>query len=270
MYAVRDLIAGQAPFPIDVRYNGTENADSTTKRYKGSLVKFQDFDRVTNGAFFTWAGDTTAMENIAGILEEEQPTSGNYLPNHATLGMTRRKMTPILPTTIIRAEYGQKDAAGTATTDTSGVASAASATFTITITTADYMIGGWIYFLTGSNAGYLHYILNNTTSAATFATAVVNAVVTADTFLVISPPQERLLDFDATYSGIKSEIDNGSRTDKVMGIEHLISAPGIRLQPLNRDKHDGLKIDNARFYHDFTIPSPAAGGNLWVMGPALA
>ena len=255
MRVVRDLAIGAAPSPFDVVYNGDLAADSTTKRYKGSLVKLMDIDDVDHGAFFTFAGLATAMENVFGILEEEQPTSGNYLPDDASYGMVRRKVTPILPTSVIRAEYGQTDAAGTATTDTGGTATAASTTFTITITTADYMIGGWVYFLTGSNAGYLHYITNNSTTTATFATAVTNAVASTDTFLVISPPTERLIDFDATYTGLKSEIDDGSRADAIIGLEHWIAAPGIGLTKLDRDKHDGLKIDNAKFYHDFVIPN---------------
>ena len=72
------------------------------------------------------------------------------------------------------------------------------------------------------------------------------------------------------YTGIKSEA--GAVSDAVVGIMHYVSAPGIEFQKLDRDKHDGLKIDGARFYHDFIIPSAptAAGGvgctNVWTCG----
>ena len=44
MRAIKDLMSGQKPTLIDLPYNGTVNADSVTKRYKGSLVKHTDFD----------------------------------------------------------------------------------------------------------------------------------------------------------------------------------------------------------------------------------
>ena len=89
MRVVRDLIGGSRPPTIDIHYNGDVDIDSTTKRYKGSLCKFMDFtgdvDHGTN--FVTWAGDATASENIAGVLEEEQPVTGNYLPDDASYAM---------------------------------------------------------------------------------------------------------------------------------------------------------------------------------------
>ncbi len=264
MRVVRDLAIGAAPAPFDIIYNGALAADSTTTRYRGSLCKFMDFDDVDHGNFTTFAGLATELENLCGILEEE--VSVGWLPDDAANGLIRRKMTPILPTSVIRAEYVQIDAAGTANTDTSATGTAASATFTITITTADRMIGGWIYFLTGLNAGYLHYITNNTTSVATFATAQNFTTVSADTFLVISPPTERLIDFNATFTDIKSEIDDGSRANQIVGIDHWISAPGHSMTKLDRNKHDGLEIANAKFYHDFTIPV----SNAWAGGYATS
>jgi len=270
MYIVKDLIYGSAPPPINIIYNGDLAVDSVTTRYKGSLCKMMDFDDVDHGVHVTFAGLATAKENLCGILLEEQPTSGNYLLDDASYGAVRRKIQPIFPSSIIRAEYVQADAAGTANYDTGATGTAASTTFTVTITTADYMIGGWVYFLNGDNQDYLHYITNNDTTTATFATALNGAVASADDFLVIQPPLERLLDWNATYTDIKSEIDDGSRGDGVVGLEHYIVAPGVEFQPLNRDKHDGLKIPNARFYHDFIIPSAAAGGNVWLMGHATS
>lgn len=270
MFAVRDLLGGGRPSPIELPYNGDLASDSTTKRYRGSLVKIIDFDDVDHGVFCTFAGLSTAGENLIGILAEEHGTSGNYLLDDATYGYQTRKITPIFPSTIVRAEYSQNDKAGTSNLDTGATASASSATFTIAITTVDYMIGGWIYFTNGSNANYLHYITNNTTLLATFATATAAAVASADDFIVVCPPMTRLVDFDATYSGLKSDIDDGNRADKVLGLMHYIEDVGIPFQRLDRDKHDGLKLVNPRFYHDFTIPSAAAGGNAWIMGPALS
>lgn len=256
MEIVRDLLGGAGkPAALDLPYNGDLAADSTTLRYKGSLVKLMDFDDVDHGFFLTFAGLATAMENVFGILEEEHGTSGNYLPDDATYGMTRRRITPILMSSVIRAEYVQADAAGTANYDDSATGSAASATFTVTITTSDYMIGGWIYFLTGLNAGYLHYITDNGTTTATLSPVLNYDVSATDRFLVISAPNERLLDFNATYTGIKSEIDNGSRADAVIGLDTWIQAPGAGLTRLSRNQHAGLYVPNARFYHDFLLPS---------------
>jgi hypothetical protein len=256
MEIVRDLLGGAGKPPaLELPYNGDLAADSTTTRHKGSLVKLMDFDDVDHGAFLTFAGLATAMENVFGILEEEHGTSGNYLPDDAAYGVQRRKITPIFPSSVIRAEYVQADRLSAANYDTGATGTAASTTLTITITTADYMIGGWVYFLTGANAGYLHYITNNDTTTATFATALNYNVVSGDTFLVISPPCERLIDFNATFTDIKSEIDDGSRANVIVGLDHYVTAKGIGLTKLDRNHHDGVKIANARFYHDFLIPN---------------
>lgn len=256
MRIVRNLSGGSGvPPALDLLYNGTLDADSTTKRYKGSLVKLMDYDDIDHGQFYTFAGETTAMENVFGILEEEQGTSGNYLPDDASYGMVRRRVTPIVPGAVIRAQYVQADAAGTANYDTAATATAGSTTFTITISTADTMIGGWVYFLNGANKGYLHYIKDNDTTTATFTTAVVGAVAAADDFLVIEAANTRMVDLNATYTDIKSEMDDGSKGDAIVGLNTLIEAPGMNLQYLDRGKHDGIKVNDARFYHDFILPA---------------
>ena len=277
MRIVRDLMVGQGPPAIEVHYNGDLTADSTTKRYKGSLVKMMDINDVDHGYFFTFGGLTTALENVAGILAEDQPTSGNYLPDDADYGMATRKMWPIFPSSVIRAEYGRTDAAGTATLDTGATADAASTALTAAATgTADYTIGGWLYFTNGANANYLHYITDDGGSGAvTLATATTGAVVATDDFIVVNPAGTRGLDFNATYTGLLSEIDSGSWHLCVQGIMTHISAPGVALQPLSRDKHDGLYIPNARFYHDFVF---TGGGDMagstpnliWTRGIAAA
>ncbi len=254
MKVIFDLLSGGNPAPIDLWYNGDLAADSTTKRYKGSLVKLMDYDDIDHGKFFTFAGLTTAMENVAGILEEEQPTSGNYLPDDGTYSVVYRKITPIFPSSVIEAEYASADAAGTANTDTSATGSAASATFTITITTADTLIGGWIYFLTGANAGYLHYVTNNDTTTATLSPALNFAVVATDTFLVINPPCVDKFLLDATYTGIKSEIDDNVRTFPVNGLSTWVEATNLGKTKLDFAKHAGLKLSGAKFYHQFTFP----------------
>jgi hypothetical protein len=267
MKVVRDLIGGVKPSPIELPYNGDLAVDSVTKRYKGSLVKRMDFDDIDHGgAYHTFAGLTTEMENFSGILEEEQGITGNYLPDDASYGMQIRKVSPCFPSTIIRAEYGQADAAGTATYDTTATCAAAAAAFTVTIATADTMIGGWVYMLNGAAAGELHYITNNSTTVATTATVFANAVVATDDFLVIDAANAHYLDFDATFTGLKSEISDDAKLNNVNGIMTYISAPGIPFQRLDRNKHDGLVIANARFYHDFTVPV----ANAWVAGIAIA
>lgn len=256
MDIVRDLLTGgQCPPPIEIHYNGDLAADSTTKRYAGSLVKIVDINDVDHGIFYTFGGLSTALENIAGILAEEQGTSGNYLPDDDDYGMQVRKMYPLFPSSVIRAEYGQTDAAGTDSTDTGASGSAGSTTFTAgSGGTADYLIGGWIYMVDGSNAGYLHYVKNDDGSGAiTLTTALVNAVSSGDKFLFINPAPARGVDFNATYTGLKSEIDSDNWHMTIQGIMTYIKAPGVALQRLDRDKHDGLKIDNARFYHDFVF-----------------
>jgi len=255
MRIVRNLIGGGAKPPaLDVLYNGDLAVDSVTKRYKGSLVKQMDFDDLDKGQFFTFAGLATAMENVFGILEEDQALTGNYLPDDATYGMQRKKVTPLVPGSVVRAEYAQADLAGTATYDTGATGSAASSTFTAgALTTADTLIGGWIYFLNGNNADYLHYISDNNTTAAVLATALTYDVVATDDFLVIEAANTRMVDFDALYVNIKSETDDGAKGDAIVGLNTFVSAPGVNMQYLDRDKHDGVKIANAKFYHEFML-----------------
>jgi hypothetical protein len=270
MRVARDLIGGNKPPAIDLHYNGDVEIDSTTLRYKGSLCKFEDYTgAITNGnCFVTWADETTSMENVCGILEEEQPITGNYLPNDAAVQMTRRKITPIFPSTVIEAEYAQNDPAGTDITDTSATCASGAAAFTVTVTTADVLIGGWIYMTNGAADGFLSYITDNSTSVITLASNVPAAVVAADNFLVIQPAcglhRQR---FDDHMVHLASEVADSARTEFVIGLDAYISAPGIPKQRLNRDLHDGLTIANARFYHEFVIPGGVAGiGNAWAGG----
>ena len=267
MQVVRDLAGGQKPGTLSLFYNGTYNADSVTKRYKGSLVKVMDWDAAA-GIQLTWAGTTVAMEGMFGVLEEEQGITGNYQLNSTTYGARTRKVTPILASSIVRAEYARKDPAGTAITESTSTGSKAGTTITGTTTDIDVddkMIGGWVYFLSGDNDGYLHYITDSTNSGETMtiSTALTGALVSADTFLCIAPPMTNFLAVDDHYVNLKSTMDDGARTLPVLGLMTYIDAVGMSFQPLMRNKHDGLKIKNARFYHEFLLGGSATLGNVF-------
>lgn len=267
MWISRNLGGGPLPAPIELYYNGTDDADSNTLRYKGSLVKRSAWDNV-EGGFMTHTAvstDDTAYENMFGILAEEQEASAttNYLPNDASFGMRTRKIHPLIPTSIVRGEYSRFDPAGNDNTDTNGTANAAGTAFTITVTTADYLNGGWLYFTNGDNANKLHYITNATTTVITFATATTGAVVAADNFICVQAVNTLWMDFCAHDVTLVSEVADTSLTVPVFGLMTYISAPGIPHQRLDRNKHDGLIIANARFYHDFLIGGSATLGNIW-------
>jgi len=266
MEVVRDFLAqGGQPPAIEVIVNGALAADGTAM-YAGQLLKLMDYDDEDHGVFFTSFGNATEGENFAGILAEAVAATGNYLPDSSTSAITRNKMIVCLPSTVIRAEYGRKDAAGTANTDTGFTGTAASATMVAPSSggDADSNIGAWLYFLDGDSAGYLHYIKDmDATTGLTLATALVNGVGATDTLLVIQQAHTRTLDFNATFTGIKSEYVIGSRANAVVGIDHYISTPGIGLEKLDRAKHDGINVGTlARFYHDLAIPV----NNLWIAG----
>ena len=263
VWAVKDLAGGPKPSPIDLYYNGEDAADSTTLRYKGSLVKIADGNNAA-GRFLTWAGTATLYENLFGILEEEQGTSGNYMPSDTLYGMVTKKITPLLPTTIVRGEYARTDPAGGTIFDTGATASAAATTFTVTMTAgAADLAGGWIWCYNGANAGYLHYVEQNTTTAATFGTATVGAVASGNEFLVIQPPQCFWMKMDDHEVNLESSVLLSERTLPVVGLMHYLSDDGIPFQKLDRAKHDGLKLNNPRFYHDFVIGGSASIGNVW-------
>jgi hypothetical protein len=268
MQVVRDLFHMAAPIPVDLYFSTDVSGAGGGVGYKGQLCKMVDGNDLDEGRFIVPSTVATSLENLVGLLAEDVAAATTYSLDGATGDPVRKKIIPISNTTLLRAEYGRVDAAGTASTDTGASGSAASTTFTpAAITTADLLIGGWIYFITGANAGYLHHVENNSTSTVTFSTALNFAAVAGDTFLVIQPPFCSVVDFDATYTGLNSEIDDGSTTDVVAGFDHWVTAPGIPMQKLIKSKHDGLNIGTrARFFHDFTIPSASAGGNAWASG----
>ncbi len=259
MEARRDFISGQKPTSHSLYYNGDDDADSNTLRYKGSLVKATDWDN-SDGGFLTWAGESTAYENIFGILEEEQEASAttNYLPNDVAFGMNRRKIMPVTGTTIIRAQIAEFDPTGTDLTVTGASGSAASTTFTSGENSSDAYtnIGCWLYFTNGSNANFLHYVESHTSASPmvyTLGKALVGAVVSADNFLVIQPHNTRFLNFDAHEVVIASKELVSARTVPIFGLDTWFTDVGFGLTKLDRNKHDGLKLVKPRFYHDFLL-----------------
>ena len=272
MWITRDLVGGQKPSPIELYYCTNKDSSTSTKRYKGSLVKLTNFDN-SDGNFFTWCGETTVYENTFGILMEEilATASGDVLPNHTTASMTRRKIRPILPSSVCRAEYSRNDPAGNSNVDVniSGSAAAIVLVDADTIANAYSEVGGWFYFIDGANANYLHYIESHTTSTEKFTlgTALTGAVTTSDEFLYIAPAACTYLMMDAQEVTLVSEKTIANRTMPVMGLMNYITDIGIPHQPLDRAKHDGLKLVNPRFYHDFilignaTLPSAFFGGD---------
>lgn len=267
MHIVRDLAGGSKPPALDVFYNKEDDADASETAYKGSLCKLMDWNNA-NGIQVCHAGESTAYENIFGILEESVSGSSGYLLNDASYGAVTRKVTPILPTSIVRAEYARMDASGSANTESTCTGSAAGTTVTGTTTdidTDDLMVGGWLFFLTGANAGYLHYCTDSADSGETItiATALNGALVATDTLLAIRPAMTLWLGLDATYVNLLNSIDDGACTLPVVGLMHYIEDVGIPLQKLDRNKHDGLKLVKPRFYHDFLIGGSATLGNVW-------
>jgi hypothetical protein len=268
MQVLFDLIGGQKPMPIKVPYNGSLAVDCVTKRYKGSVVKAMDFDDIDHGLFFTFGGLATIGENVAGILAEEVGTTGNYLPDDAAYSTPYKRMIPCFGSTVIEAEYAQADAAGTSNLDTNATGSLAGTTITagdgVTGTNGD-LAGGWVYFTNGSCADYLISLETSETSGdtITLGTALPAAVAATDDFLVILPAGAQKCLFDATYTGIKSELTYGSHTHAISGISTWISAPGFPMERLSRAKHCGQKIKGARFYHHFTFGGTATLPNYW-------
>ena len=265
MQVVRDLIGGSSPMPIEMFYNGDLAVDSVTKRYKGSVAKLMDFNDNDHGGFATYGLLATAMENVVGILEEDQGVTGNYLADDASYGMQVRKITPCFPSTVVRAEYAQAGPDGTALYDTGATLAAGGTAFTLDCgADEDEWGGAWIYMINGAAAGELHYLTGGVdNTSVTFATASTGAIVGTDDFLVIGKANCREVLFDAaTGTCLTSELDYDLHVHRVVGIMHYISAPGIPLQRLDRDKHDGLVIANARFYHDFTLSAL----NAWASG----
>ncbi len=266
MYVIKDLTGGPKPEAMEMFYNGTVAADSVTKRYKGSLVKVMDHDTAA-GRQLTWAGGTTLYESLFGILEEEQGITGNYEMNDADFGARTRMVMPVLPSTMVRAEYAQNDSAGSDMTYTGGTISAGGKTFTTTATEIDandLLIGGWMYFINGANAGYLHYIIDAaTTTDIVFSTAVVNSVVGADNQIVVLSPHTYKMQLDDHEVNIVSNPNATDQTFPMVGIKTWFTDMSNGLTMLKRSEHDGLKLKNPRFYHDFMFGGKSATGSIF-------
>ncbi len=257
-------LAGASPIVKDLVFNESLTAVGDTKVYDGAFVKLMDYDDIDHGRHITQMDKATITENQIGIICEEVAASGDtyLLETAAATGTFQRKKILVNPLAVYLVEYARKDRAGTATYDT-GFAFSAAGTVSTTSPDAnanDSAIGGWIYFLDGANAGYLHYILDSadssTTGVSVLRTAVVNAVVAADTELIINPPFDYAFDLNATSTDFISEWILGTRDDRLKGIDYWISAPGLPFQKLNPSKHDALKIDGARFYHEVALANP--------------
>jgi hypothetical protein len=261
-------MAGAEPIIKDLIFNEELASNGDTKVYDGALVKLVDYDDVDHGKFICLADNATVNENVVGIICEEVAASGDtYLPDAAAAtGTWARKKVLVNPNAVYLAEYVRKDRAGTENRDTGYVFAAAGTASTTSPNTgaADELNGGWIYFDTGANAGYLHYILDSanatTNGVATLRTAVVNAVASGDYELVVMPALGYKFDLNATCTDLKSEVITGSLLDYHKGIDFWIKAPGVPFQKLDATKHDALKIDNARLYHELKIGAPYFGG----------
>ena len=265
MEIIRDLAGGGKPSPINVFYNSEDDADGSEVRYKGSLVRLMDWDNA-NGIMFTGVGESVTLENIAGILAEHVGADGtNFLLNDVAYGARTRKMYPLLPTSIVRGEYARADAAGTSNLDTNMTGTTTTITCGDALGVDDLLIGGWLYPTNGASANKLRYITDSANSGETFtlATSLASALVATDDSILVMPPHTLWMALDATFTGLLSEAVVSARTLPVVGLGTFISAPGIPYQRLDRNKHDGLTIANAKFYHEFIIGGSATLGNIW-------
>lgn len=253
-------LAGAEPLVKDLIFNNDLALVGDAKVYDGSFVKLMDWDDLDHGRHIC-SIDSTISENQVGIICEEVAASGDtyLLETAAATGTFQRKKILVNPFAVYLVEYVRKDRAAVACTDT-GFAFSAGGTVSTTSPdngSDDDQIGSWIYFLDGANAGYLHYILDAATSTtagvAVLRTAVVNAVVLADTVLLPEAPFEYHFDLSATLDSFRSEWVQSVQTDRFKGLDYWISSPGIPFQKLHPSKHDGLKIDGARLYHEVAL-----------------
>ncbi len=263
-------LCGAEPIVKDLYFNNDVAAVGDAKVYDGSFVKLQDYDDLDHGRMIHSMDGATIYENQIGIICEEVAASGDtyLLDTVSATGTAQRKKILVNPFAVYLCEYVRKDRAGTDNTDT-GFAFTAATTVSTTSpdnNSNDDQIGSWIYFLDGANKGYLHSILDSADSAtagvAILRTAIANTVVSADTELLIECPFAYEFDLNATITDFKSEWVQASKADRFKGLDHWISAPGVPFQKLNQSKHDGLKIDGARFYHEVALANSYFAGPL--------
>ena len=253
-------MAGAEPLVKDLIFNNDLALVGDALVYDGSFVKLMDWDDLDHGRHIC-SIDTTISENQIGIICEQVAASGDtyLLETAAATGTFQRKKILVNPFAVYLVEYTRTDRAGTACTDTGFAFSAAGTASTTSPDNGsnDDQIGSWIYFVNGSNEGYLHYILDSATSTTagvvTLRTAIVNAVAATDTVLLVEAPFAYEFDLSATLDSFRSEWVQATKTDRFKGIDYWLKAPGVPFQKLHPSKHDGLKIAGARFYHEVAL-----------------
>ena len=128
MRVVRDLFHGMSPIPLDMYFNTDDTGAGGSIGYKGQLCKMVDGDDLDEGRIVVPSVIATSLENLVGILNEDVAAATTYGLDGASGDPVRKKIVPICPTTLLRAEYSRLDSAGTANTDTGATCAAASAT----------------------------------------------------------------------------------------------------------------------------------------------
>ena len=111
MRVVRDLFHGMSPIPVDMYFNTDVSGVGGSAGYKGQLCKLPDGNDLDEGRFVMPSVVATSLENLVGILAEDVASGTTWAIDGAVADPVRKKIIPICPTTLIRAEYSRYDSA---------------------------------------------------------------------------------------------------------------------------------------------------------------
>jgi hypothetical protein len=193
------------------------------------------------------AADATGL-GAAGFLKTQLLAATGDTANTGTY-CNWRDVELCHPFYRIEAEYDQAD--------TMAIASMTS-TSVVRVTSIENDIdGGWLYCVSGTGAGELHYI--TTDDATDLTLKSVSTYVAADTLIKIPPLFNRLLKLNATYDKIGTDAAAGSWTARVVA-NKMKTMPGTwaHLDPTIHDALTGLDDLNVHFFAEIAVLSSLA------------
>jgi hypothetical protein len=193
------------------------------------------------------ASDATGL-GAAGFLKTQLLSSVNDTSNTG-LYYNLRDVELCHPFYVVDCEYDQSD--------TMAIASMQSTSIVRVTSIENDIDGGWLYCVSGTGKGELHYI--TTDDATDLTLKSVSTYVAADTLIKMPPLFNRLVKLNSTFDKIGTDAAAGSWTVRIVG-NKMLTSPGTweYLDPTVDDALTGLDKLNVRFVAELAVLSSLA------------
>ena len=195
------------------------------------------------------ASDGTGL-GTAGFLKTQLLSSAGDTSNSGVY-CNWRDVELCHPFYVVQAEYDQAD--------TMAIASMQSTSIVRVSSIEDDIDGGWLYCVSGTGIGELHYITTDDGTDLTLKSA--STYIAADTLIKLPPLFNRKVKLNSTYDKIGTDAAAGSWTARV--IQNWMKYGGsqgswMKLDPTIHDARTGLNDKFVHFYADLCVLSSLA------------